>query len=366
MTNTQVSTRQDARPPSNNGGGTLRERAVQIISGVSEIVGNALPSGVTMDQFRDTFIMAANHNRDIFKCDLGSLQNALVASAKAGLVPDNQLGALVPFKEKRKGRNGEKDTWIDKVQFIVMVKGYVKLFKERCGVHEMAVQVVYAKDRFKYIEGDNPLFEHEPDIFAKDRGERVGVYAQFRDKDGNIMHREILRAVDVEAARSVSKMKDSGPWANFTDEMWKKTAIRRASKYLPMPDEVRRIIEAEDDPITLDAQPARPANYNPLARASGLDAQPPHDNDGVIIDGDYEPDNGEYDAGQDDERSGEAGETSEPRAATDKEIEEAIDAGKQAAIDGNPDSPPEGYLPAQVTAFHKGFKSAAPKEGTKG
>jgi recombination protein RecT len=49
--------------------------------------------------------------------------------------------------------------------------------------------------------------------------------------------------------RSSSKTKEGkivGPWATDQDEMWRKTVVRRASKYMPLSTEAQRAVMADN------------------------------------------------------------------------------------------------------------------------
>jgi len=67
-----------------------------------------------------------------------------------------------------------------------------------------------------------------------------------RLKDGSedflVMSRE-----EVDKVRSRSKAGNNGPWVTDFDEMGKKTAFRRHSKWLPLSTELREVIERDDD-----------------------------------------------------------------------------------------------------------------------
>lgn len=260
---------------------STKVRAEKILQSVSDIIGTALPSTISRDKFRDTFLTAAKKEPKIFQADAGSVQLALIASANAGLLPDGKMAALVPFKNTKSNKL--------EVQFIIMVMGYIHLFKKHGGVHSMAVNVVYENDEFEYIEGDETILRHRPSAFLDDdeRGAMIGVYGIFKDAEGRVMHREVMGRKAVMKAKNVSKMKDSGPWQNFEEEMWRKTLVRRASKYLPLTEEAQRILDAEDQ-ATVDftlSGPSRQINdgYNPLIDAAGVQQQNDvADEDGVV------------------------------------------------------------------------------------
>lgn len=245
-------------------------RAEKLMASVIDIVNSSLPSNITREKFRDTFLTAAKKEPKILTADAKSVQLALIASASSGLLPDGKMAAMVPFKSE--------------IQFIIMVMGYIHLFKKFGGVHSMAVNVIYEKDEFEYIEGDDTVLRHKPNVLIdpSERGGMVGVYAIFKDSEGRVMHREVMGKAAVMKAKAVSKM-SGGPWKDFEEEMWRKTVVRRAAKYLPLTQEAIDILDREDR-ATIDFDlPARQINqdYNPLTIAAGVQNDEA-DEDGVV------------------------------------------------------------------------------------
>lgn len=332
-----------------------RARAEAILSSVQDIITTALPSTVKPEAFRDVFLTAAKKEPKIFNATTSSVQQALIAAARSGLMPDGKMAALVPFKNKA----GELE-----VQFIVMVMGYIHLFKKHAGVHSMTVNIVRDNEPFTYIEGFETTFEHHPNVFAENRGEKVGAYAIFRDKDGDVMHLEIMSKAEINKARSVSKM-SGGPWRDWEDEMWRKTVVRRAAKYLPLTDEAQRILDNEDaNTIDLDLprQPslARSEDYNPMLDAARAVTQeegrvvdsedPPFDEDGVVLEGDSPQE--------------EAPITPKPtrKAHTEKELDDAWNAGLDAKEAGLPRTAPESYDEELRRTFESAWDKAEVKK----
>lgn len=355
----------NAVAPANGGqvqGGT-RARAEAIMRSVNDIINTALPSTVKPEAFRDVFITVAQREPKLFQADVKTLQQALIQAARSGLVPDGKMSALVPFKNTK-----EKKL---EVQFIVMVAGYIHLFKKHAGVHSMTVNVVREKDRFTYIEGIETVFEHRPDVFAEDRGPMVGVYAIFRDKDGKVMHIEIMSRADVMKAKAVSKM-SNGPWVQFEEEMWRKTVVRRSAKYLPLTHEAQKILD-EEDANTIDfdlpSHNHRPADYNPILAASGIDegggqgfdsyedtSEDEADEDGVVQEPDAE--DPPFETSQPDQ-------SVRPRPS-DEDLDKAWGDGIEAKESGQPRKVPGGYPEELAATWLQGWdkgtvKEAAPK-----
>jgi recombination protein RecT len=202
----------------------------------------ALPKHIPVERFKRTVLTALNLNPDLIGADRRSLFNAATKAAQDGLLPDGREGALVIFKERDTGRK--------MVQWMPMVFGIIKKLRQSGEIASITARVVYKNEfdqgRFRYViaEGEERL-EHEP-ILVGERGPAVLVYASAKFKDGTIQH-EPLTMEDVAKARKVSKtgQKEYGPWSQWTDEMMRKTAIRRLSKYLPLSAEDQRMLDRD-------------------------------------------------------------------------------------------------------------------------
>ena len=109
-----------------------------------------------------------------------------------------------------------------------------------------------------------------------------------------------MRKDQVEKIKARSRSSNNGPWVTDTEEMWKKTCLRRHSKDLPMDADLRRIFDSDDydPPATIDAKaeeieetrtpPAKPARKRAGAAAAALNEEPPHDpQTGEVLDADY-------------------------------------------------------------------------------
>jgi recombination protein RecT len=245
----------------------------------------ALPKHIPVERFKRTVVTALNLNPDLLDADRRSLFNAATKAAQDGLLPDGREGALVIFKEKDKATG----SFNKKVQWMPMVFGIIRKLRQSGEIASITARVVYKNEfdqgRFRYVisEGEERL-EHEP-ILVGERGPAVLVYASAKFKDGTIQH-EPLTMEDVSKARKVSRTgdKEYGPWAQWTDEMMRKTAIRRLSKYLPLSAEDNRMLDRDlseavdtDFEVQKKAAIAAPQSLD-AARLLGAPAEePPHD-----------------------------------------------------------------------------------------
>lgn len=236
---------QDTPPPAKQELAPIRA----IHQGLEKMTPNlalALPKHIPVERFKRTVLTALNLNPDLIGADRRSLFNAATKAAQDGLLPDGREGALVIFREKDKTTG----SFNKKVQWMPMVFGIIKKLRQSGEIVSITAHVVYKNEfdqaRFRYVidEGVERL-SHEP-ILVGERGPAVLVYASAKFKDGTVQH-EPLTMEDIAKARKVSKTgdKEYGPWTLWTDEMMRKTAIRRLSKYLPLSAEDRRALDRD-------------------------------------------------------------------------------------------------------------------------
>jgi recombination protein RecT len=154
----------------------------------------------------------------------------MMTSAQLGLeIGVMGQGYVVPYW------NNKKSTY--EAQFIPGYKGLIALARRSGEVLSIETHIVYEKDKFDMSLGIDAKLEHRPE-FLGDRGKPVLVYgvAKFRDGGHHLEWMtigEVFRIRD----RNASKNREGqvvGPWVNDTDQMIRKTLIRRMANYLPM------------------------------------------------------------------------------------------------------------------------------------
>lgn len=206
----------------------------------------ALPVHIPVEKFSRVLMTALSTNNDLVQATRPSLFAACMRLAGQGLLPDGREAAIVTFKNKQ----GELIA-----QDMPMVAGILKKVRNSGELAMITAQVIYENDKFRYwVDGDGEHIIHEPNLFSE-RGKRIGVYALAKTKDGAV-YIEPMTVEQVMDVKNVSRSKDRGPWAgDFEDEMWRKTAIRRLSKRLPMSTDLEGAIHADDQLYDLDPEP---------------------------------------------------------------------------------------------------------------
>jgi len=210
----------------------------------------ALPQNVTPEKFIRVTLTAIQNSPDLLNCDRQSLFSSAMKCAADGLLPDGREAAFVKYNTKQG----------PKAQYLPMVGGIYKKIRNSGEISSITAQIIYEKDQFRYwVDGDGEHLLHEPLLFGGDRGKRVGVYAIAKLKDGGV-EIEPMTEADVMKVKDVSKSKDSGPWSgSFESEMWRKTAIKRLSKRLPMSTELAEVLSRDEELYEFSKEPEQKA-----------------------------------------------------------------------------------------------------------
>lgn len=195
--------------------------------------GNLLPATVSPAKFISLIANEFRRNPVLFECSEQSLLGALMLCAETGLFPGPHGHAyLVPFKNKGK----------QEVQYIQGYKGKAHLAYNSGKVLKIHAEVVYENDKFSYEYGTNEHLTHVPT--DKKRGNMKCAYA-YAKLDNEEIKFIVLPKSDIMKVKNFAKAKNiwSGPWE---EAMWKKTAIHRLAKLLPLKDDDQKKL-AQDE-----------------------------------------------------------------------------------------------------------------------
>lgn len=202
------------------------------IEKMGEQFQNVLPSHITPEKFQRVVVTAIQNSPGLLSCSRESLMGACMRAAQDGLLPDGREGAIVKF-------GGD-------AQWMPMTAGLLKKARNSGELESLAAEVVYAGDEFTYwIDEKGPHLRHVPEVM-RTPGEPQLAYAVARVAGGGV-YIEVMRKEQIEKVRDVSRQKNSGPWKDWQDEMWRKTVIRRLSKRLPMSSDLEQVVTRDDD-----------------------------------------------------------------------------------------------------------------------
>lgn len=207
-----------------------------------------LPAHVKPEKFKAIVIAAVTSNPDLLTVDRRSLFKACRDAAELGLSLNPALGEADILKQYDKRAGG----YI--ARFSPRYGGLMKLARQSGQIRTIYAHTVRDADEFDIVLGTTKTITHKP--ATKERGALTGVYCVWHMTNGVVdfeyMDKDQVIAI---RARSSAKTKDGtvvGPWVTDEEEMWRKTVVRRASKYMPRSPEVERMAAALND---LDGDP---------------------------------------------------------------------------------------------------------------
>ncbi len=215
-------------------------------------VAQVLPSHLTPARFVRIAIAATTRTPKLAECDPTTVLQCLITLSQFGLEPDGRNAHLIPFWNSKRN--------IHECQLIIDYKGLATLAKRSGQVSYVHADSVCEKDVFEFNKG--VVVKHEID-FKSDRGKPYAYYAMVRFKDGTEQATCMTKA-EVDKIRARSRAGGSGPWVSDYDEMGKKTAFRRLSKWLELSPEFRDALESDADAL----EELRFENALPIKRAN--------------------------------------------------------------------------------------------------
>ena len=193
----------------------VKERIEYVVSTNSALLER---SGYSQEAYCRVVLNAMVQTPALAECDLGSLQQALLAALNAGLVPDGKEAVIVPFKGK--------------AALIPCIKGMIKLVQQARPGTVLRVMVVYAGDEWNYAEGLHPRLDHIPSPSAS-QGEAdvTYAYATARIPGATEPMYDVMSRGEIDRYRAYSR---SPSWGTNFVEQSKNPVLRRLLKRLPM------------------------------------------------------------------------------------------------------------------------------------
>jgi recombination protein RecT len=202
-----------------------------------------LPRNISPEKFEAIVIAAVSSNPKLLACDRRTLWNACRQGAELGLSLNPTLGEadILPVKNSKAN--------ITEAQFRPRYKGLMKLATKSGEVTSIRSVLVYENDVFEVVEGLRPDIIHKP--ARGDRGQMTHVYCVWNLKSQSEPQFEVMDREQVYKIRgrspSMFQGSISGPWKTDEPEMWRKTVVRRASKYMPITcDDFQRAVAVDN------------------------------------------------------------------------------------------------------------------------
>ena len=212
-------------------------------------IASILPRHIPSEKFQRILIGAMSAQPDVSKAAASSAEGKanlireVMKAAQDGIVLDGREGALVTFTRKKKKKNqSDADEFYQEIKYMPMVQGVLKRLRNSGEIASVECEVVYENDFFDLEKGDNAFLKHRP-WYVRDNegihepGKLRLAYVSALLKDGTRV-REVMNRYDIAKIKAASRSKDRqgnlvGPWKDWEDEMWRKSVLHRAAKYLP-------------------------------------------------------------------------------------------------------------------------------------
>lgn len=193
------------------------------------------------------FALQCKKNPALENCSPESVVDALVQSARLGVLPDGKFAAIVPRKV-----NGTTIACFDPMFRGLMLAVRNSLEKSKNPIVDWYAEVVLRDEDFEEGGGTARFIKHTKKRNGDRRSEKEVelAYSVVVYKDGTTNY-HVCTEADIKRARASSTAK-TGPWSTDFGEMAKKTAIKAHCKMLPLdPDTSARLDAAmgEDDPV---------------------------------------------------------------------------------------------------------------------
>jgi recombination protein RecT len=191
----------------------------------------ALPKHLTPERFCRVAITALTRTPKLADCTQESFFKCLLDLSAMGLEPDGRRAHLIPY--------GNTCT------LILDWKGIAELALRSGLIAKLHADIVCENDAFVYDMGE--VTTHSID-WRKPRGAMYAAYAMAQTKTGERFF-AVMTKDEIDGIRKRSKAGQSGPWVTDYNEMAKKTAFRRLSKWLPLSAEFRDAVDVEGDVV---------------------------------------------------------------------------------------------------------------------
>ncbi len=237
-------------------------------------VEKMLPKHLDFDKFEGMVINVVAGNTKLLECNQASLLRSVINAADVGLSlnPIMREADILPVWSP----NGSV------AQFRPRAIGMMKLARQSGEVTKISAHEVYDDDLFEYEFGMDEKLIHKPAMQPKSDRKITHAYCIWQLKDGTKQF-EVLDRARIDRARAssegwkyaIKENKTNSVWHLHEGEMVRKTAIRAASKYMPMSTENDPFLKAleydRDDGNVVDGtfSEAPEGDQGPAAPQSG-------------------------------------------------------------------------------------------------
>lgn len=207
---------------------------------------DALPRDFNITRFVNNSIALLNGNEPLIKFmkqyGTDQIKMGLIRGAYLGLDAMNGEMYLVPYGST-----------------INFMPSYVGMQKLCMKYSAREIKTIYAKVVREGDDFEETIVNGEPSVTFKPKafniGKIVGAFAVCLYADGGMVY-EVMSLEELEQCRRSSKAKNSPAWERFTQQMYKKTVLRRLAKSIPL-DMDDKLADAMNAGLEIETDPAK-------------------------------------------------------------------------------------------------------------
>ena len=196
----------------------------------------ALPNHLTANRMLRITLTELRRTPKLLMCDPLSILGAVVLASQFGLEPGGVLGHcwLIPYSRE--------------CQLQIGYRGMVDLARRSGNVLSIEARCIYDGDVFDVALGTESSITHRP-LFKSTTITYAYAVAKLRGggTQFDIMPIEEINKIRDNYSQSYKRDPKNSPWATATDEMAKKTVVRRLFKMLPTSVEIRDAMSVDED-----------------------------------------------------------------------------------------------------------------------
>lgn len=202
-------------------------------------IAKALPSHFDAERMTRIIQTALRTNKKLNECTLPSFLGSVLTLAQLGLEPNTPLGQAYLIPRKNRG--------VMECTTLIGYEGLLDLVYRGGKVALVYAHVVREGDVFDYDFGLNRNLIHKP--IAPDEAPMTHAYAVAELLTGHkafvVLTREqvIRRKLSAQGTANAAS-----PWNTHAEEMWKKTAVRHLTKYLPRSSAIAQAAAFDEAP----------------------------------------------------------------------------------------------------------------------
>lgn len=199
-----------------------------------------MPKHLSSERLLQLSISAVNKTPKLLECDIATLLSCVMRCSALGLEPSAVDGLgyayILPYW------NGKTKKM--EATFILGYKGMIKLAYMGGEIESIEARAVHVGDEFEYEFGFHENLRHTPKG-SGNKDNLTHVYMIARFKNGG-HYFDVMTKDEVEEIRKRSKAGTSGAWVTDYEAMAKKTVVRRAFPYLPLPPMAQKAAEIDE------------------------------------------------------------------------------------------------------------------------